>query len=737
MRSPPLIASLRSLRTRISLLIGVVTTFVLGLFGAYEITELIGRLRTEQARRIDIASHQLGSLLFTPVHDYDRGELVRCLETQLEDPEVEAIVVRDALDDSLLAGLLRDGEGLRPVQPDDELGHLARRTAPIAHGARSRAVGTVTVYFSDELVARQIERSVRGRIATILVVLVVLVVVLGLCISFFFLRPLARLRTSLSRVVSREPDQPPVELDRGDEIGDLARSFVAMREAVRATIDELRRGEDGLRRIVATLPVLLAALDENDTLVEWNAECERVTGYSANEVLGHPRALARLFPEPARLAAFLQGLRRGETLRDLEFPLRCKDGSRRIIAWSTIGAEMPIKSWESWAVGIDITDRLELDAKLRHAQKMDALGQLAGGVAHDFNNMLTAILGAGELIGARLPEKDRSRRYLEVIENGVGRLSELTSKLLAFSRKQAAHVAPTDLHDVVRDTVALLETTLDKRVRIELDLAAENSTVLGDGTQLENVLLNLGINASHAMPEGGTLQFRTKTVDLSAAWCATSPFELVPGEFVELAVSDTGTGIPPEVLPHIFDPFYTTKPQGKGTGLGLSEAHGAMRQHGGAIKVYSEPGKGTCFHLLLPLSDASTSTAPEVEPVPGSGTVLVVDDELVLRETTEALLVDLGYKVLTAENGARAIEVYRTHRDAIDVVLLDMIMPEMNGRDCFRRLRELEPEVRVVLASGFLLDDDLSELTANGLQGYIRKPYRAVDLSRTLHEAMR
>jgi CheY-like chemotaxis protein len=358
-------------------------------------------------------------------------------------------------------------------------------------------------------------------------------------------------------------------------------------------------------------------------------------------------------------------------------------------------------------------------------------------VAHDFNNMLGAILGAAEIIrseNALDPEYDR---YLEIIQQAASHTADLTSKLLTFGRKGKVISTAVDMHAILGDTVALLERSIDKRIRILVQPQALNHAIAGDNAQLQNALLNIGINASHAMPEGGELRFITANTTLEATYCDASPFRIAPGEYLEVEIRDTGCGIPIEHIAKIFDPFFTTKEQGKGTGLGLAAVYGTVLDHHGAITVYSEVGRGTIFHIYLPVSeDLAPIARPSDETIPGTGLILLADDEEIMRVVAAKMLRSLHYDVLTADDGAEAVRVYQERHAEIDLVILDMIMPEMSGRDAFERIRAIEPACKVIISSGFSRSDDLDTMKASGLAGFIRKPFRISELSRVVSKAL-
>ena len=290
---------------------------------------------------------------------------------------------------------------------------------------------------------------------------------------------------------------------------------------------------------------------------------------------------------------------------------------------------------------------------------------------------------------------------------------------------------------VLGKTVSFLENTIDRRISLETNLLADHSAVIGDPSQLHNSFLNLGINASHAMPEGGTLVYSSQNISLDPPFCETSTFNLQPGDYLKIEVRDTGYGIKPENLSQIFDPFYTTKEPNRGTGLGLATVYGTIQQHSGAINVYSEEGIGTTFQILLPL--ASEGHAGELAPsqkLTGSGRILVADDEEVMRITAKAILEDLGYEVVLAKNGQEALYLYIKNKEDLDLVILDMIMPVMNGRDCYFEIKKYDPEARIILSSGFTKEDDLHDMKQHGLNWFIRKPYHSANLSQIVQKAL-
>ena len=344
-----------------------------------------------------------------------------------------------------------------------------------------------------------------------------------------------------------------------------------------------------------------------------------------------------------------------------------------------------------------------------------------------------------EMLAFYLPEDKKAADFHRIILESAGRAANLTEKLMTFARNSPIVSSTTvNIHEIINETVVLLQNTIDRRIRIIVRQNAKTSAVVGDPSQLQSTILNLCINASHAMSQGGAMSLNTEIQELDELACAAFSFQLLPGRYLEIEVRDSGCGISPKHLDRIFDPFFTTKEQGVGTGLGLASVYGTVQQHGGAITVYSEEGVGSTFRILLPLADFGEKTRQNIPIIQkGSGRILVVDDEEVMRVTAQAILEGLGYEVKLAINGEHALKVYRNNPQPIDVVILDMIMPLMNGRDCFAALKQYDPDVCVILSSGFVSDDDLIAMKKNGLNGFIRKPYRSESLSEILSTTMK
>jgi two-component system, cell cycle sensor histidine kinase and response regulator CckA len=395
------------------------------------------------------------------------------------------------------------------------------------------------------------------------------------------------------------------------------------------------------------------------------------------------------------------------------------------------------------AVGIasDVTERRQLEAQLNQAQKMDAIGQLAGGIAHDFNNLLTAILGYAELLAPVVKDNDRHRKDLEQIRKAGVRATRLTSQLLAFSRRQILQPVVIDLNNLVSDVASLLNRLIGEDIELSLTLEPLLGRTKADPGQIEQVIVNLAVNARDAMPAGGTLSIQTANIDVDDQFFRRHGFANESGatRFIVLSVSDTGSGIDPAVLKHIFEPFFTTKPKGKGTGLGLATVYGIVKQSGGSVWVYSEPGQGTTFKIYLPRTDqtieidaATTSRAP----LTGSETILLVEDEEAVRLLSRALLERQGYRVLEARDAEEALRVAAAEPGVIELLVTDVVMPGPSGPELFQRLSPLRPLMRVLYLSGYTDEAIVKRGVLTEGTPFLQKPFTATALSIKVRELL-
>ncbi len=507
-----------------------------------------------------------------------------------------------------------------------------------------------------------------------------------------------------------------------------------------------QRVKETERWLAATLRCIhdaVLATDAEGRIRFLNPIAEHLTGWNERDAFGKPlstvfatvHATTGLPLEDSAARALEEGV--GIDLVD-ECLLRARDGRETPVE----GNAAPIVDDADDFTGCvlvfrDVSERQQMEKlrrqseeHLRHSQKMEAVSRLAGGVAHDFNNLLTAILGNTSLALANLPRHDPLLDLLVSVEAATLRAAELVKHLLGFSRRTSLWLEPTKLNDALREAVEVQRLSADPRVVIEARLGADLWPVRADRSQLGEVLTNLCLNALDAMPDGGSLALETANIAVSDHYLREC-LRAQPGEFVRLRVSDTGHGIPPEIQGRIFEPFFTTKEPGKGTGLGLALVYGIVEQHGGWIDLHSEPDEGSRFDVYLPRYwpegvwpelPADTRT-----PHGAAETVLLADDEAMIRELGKTILERCGYRVLLAEDGVQAVETFQRERQHIDLVILDLTMPRLSGPDAFQQLILLDPQVRVLFSSGYFAED----LGAQGderVLGFLAKPYRSEDL---------
>ncbi|MED5374343.1 MAG: response regulator [Myxococcota bacterium] len=382
--------------------------------------------------------------------------------------------------------------------------------------------------------------------------------------------------------------------------------------------------------------------------------------------------------------------------------------------------------------------RRDVETQLLRAQRMEAMGLLAGGVAHDFNNLLTAVLGNLDLARMSLPDDSPAQEFLEGIEEAAGRGASLSRQLLAFSRSQAVQPRPLDLNDVLAGMDRLLQRLLPKSIRIEYLPGKQLGTVMADPGQLEQVVLNLAINARDAMPEGGRLVLETENVLIDSDYRSTHPWARL-GRFVLLSVTDSGVGMPPKVVEKVFEPFFTTKGERGGTGLGLAVVFGVVEQHRGMVRVYSEPGVGTSFKVYLPIVQrAATSVGSKIErPIRGGDEhILLAEDDIRVRRVVRSMLAQEGYQVSVAGDGKEALALCESSERPVDLVLSDLVMPEMDGARLFKALRERFPSLPVVIMSGYAANGLASRFDDDDELRILTKPFRSRDLLRAVREAL-
>jgi len=505
-------------------------------------------------------------------------------------------------------------------------------------------------------------------------------------------------------------------------------------------ITKRKRAEDALRESEKRYRLLFernlagvyrSTLDGR--ILECNEAFARIFGYaSREEILGG--SAAQLYETAEARDEFVELLRREGHLLNHEARGRRKDGSRITFLENVSLLEGDILE----GTVIDVTGHRTLEERLRQVQKMEAIGRLAGGVAHDFNNLLGVIMGYGEIVLKRLGGDDPLRVKVEQILRAAHHGAALTHQLLAFSRKQVLQPRVLDLNVVVSETEPLLRPLVGEDTELRTRLDPHLGSVRADADQLQQVIMNLAVNARDAMPEGGRLTIETSNADLDAAFAASHP-PARPGRYVLLAVSDTGSGMDDYTQAHAFEPFFTTKETGKGTGLGLSTVYGVVKQSDGYIWIYSELGVGTTFKIYLPRIEEVALTLPEESPAPlvrGSETVLLVEDEATLRDLVRETLEGNGYTVLAARDGAQAMQIADVHAGAIHVMVTDLIMPGMTGRSAADSIRAVRPEMKVLYISGYSEEAIMRRGALGSGAAFLGKPFTSEGFLRKVRDLL-
>ncbi len=502
--------------------------------------------------------------------------------------------------------------------------------------------------------------------------------------------------------------------------------------------EQAKASEEKYRSIFENMVVGLYQSSREGKILTANAALVHLLGCKTVKELLAADIPRDFYISPEEREKNLEILHRTGQLTGVELQLRRKDG-REITALEYARAVRDTRGQLLYYEGtlIDITEKKSLEQQLLQAQKMQSIGTLVGGIAHDFNNMLTGIWGYTQLLLNQVEPSGIVYDNLRQIELISERASDMVGQLLAFSRKDMGREAPVSLHPFLKEIGKLLERMMPEDIEIELDLAPVNFIVEANPTQLQQVIMNLAVNARDAMPQGGRLRIGTTVKTLDEAFYRTHP-GLLPRSYVCLSVSDTGVGIPPEVQPRIFDPFFTTKEIGKGTGLGLSVVYGIVKNHDGAIEVASQVGSGTTIHIYWPLAE-TTAESVESSPVRSTGgteTILLVEDDSMVLQLAQAALEYYGYRVLTARDGLEGLDVYRQNQSEIALVILDVGMPRMGGRDTFKELKQMNPTVKVLLATGYNPGETVEEMIKEGARGLVRKPYQVHTLAEAVRAAL-
>ncbi|MBI3475169.1 MAG: PAS domain S-box protein [Acidobacteria bacterium] len=504
---------------------------------------------------------------------------------------------------------------------------------------------------------------------------------------------------------------------------------------------QIRDFQQRLALIVDSSQDAIIGKSLDGVITHWNQGAVRMYGYAAEEAIGKSISILAPQDRPDEIPEILKKIRHGERVEYFETVRITKDGRSLHVSISV----SPIHDGEGQIVGAsaiarDITMQKRTEDQLRHAQKMEAVGRLAGGVAHDFNNILGIVIACTELLYSHKDTAGDSRQYVDNIRKASDRGAALTRQLLAFSRKQTAKPHVLDLNDRLKEMTKLLHPLMGDDVQVVVQPRTPYAIVEADPGQLDQVVMNLAVNARDAMPKGGKLIIETALQEFDEVF-ARQHQSMVPGRYVMLSVSDNGAGMDEDTLSHIFEPFFTTKETGKGTGLGLATVYGIVKQSGGDIWVYSEPNRGTTFKIYLPNADHKIGEIPEASteasPRRRDGTtILLVEDDALLRSLTREMLVEHGYTVLEASDGRAALQTLSSHSEPIALTLTDVVMRGMSGPELVLQLLELHPAIKIVYTSGYTGELMVEHSSAGTGIVLLEKPFTRGELLKTLDDVL-
>ncbi len=707
-------------------------------------------MHNEQERAIRNLSHVARLAYSAPQWTLNMSELHALNRAILANKTVVAVNLYDG--NVFLVGLTRDpitqeisDDLATPYQIENNDPMLVCISSIIEH--EGKEVGRFDIYYSRVFVRKEITKK---NIMMAALLLAISFIVLSLIYSIFLrllITPVVKL-SGVTRSIAQSKDYAvSVMTSRNDEIGTLYDNFNDMISVICHNEAELRRTKGFLSNIIESMPSMLVSVDEDGIITQWNKAAEEITGVPAEESIGKHIWMYEFFRNYREL--YQDIIRSNESVH--LYRQRFEDTSQ-VINYKNVSL-FPLISNGVKGVVIrvdDITEMERKDEQLRQAQKMEIIGNLAGGLAHDFNNVLGGIVGTISLMQYRYAagkpiSENELLNYLATMEKSSKRAADMVQQLLTISRRKEMLFSPVDMNEVITHVVGVCETTFDKSVEFKIYRSEEKAIISADMTQIEQVLLNLCMNAYHSMTimrkdlehQGGYITILCEFLQADKHFVTTHT-GMNEGDYWKLSVRDTGVGMSEATRNKIFDPFFTTKDKGKGTGLGLSMVYNIVKLHNGCIDVYSEEGLGSTFNVYFPASggNVSTSNAVHEKIASGEGIIFVVDDESVMRDIAQGMLEECGYSVILAENGLEAVKIFNTRHKEISLVLLDMVMPKMSGKEAYIEMKKTDPSVKVLLASGFRQDERSEEILKMGVKGFIQKPYTIASLSTAISRVL-
>jgi PAS domain S-box-containing protein len=584
-----------------------------------------------------------------------------------------------------------------------------------------------------------LEESIRSYIQKTILILSLLLILIFLVVKLLSDRIYHNIR--LFKNFFRKASTDAIEIEKNtlyfNEFAELAESANDMVENRRRAEKALRESEEKFRMLVEQSPLGISLIGKDGRYKYVNPQFLEMFGYTIDDVATGRQWFDKAYPDEIyrqkvlkEWSEFQQQPHIGRS-RPHVYRVTCKDGSHKEINFKGLSLE----NQDQLVIYEDITERSQLEQQLQQAKRIEAIGTLAGGIAHNFNNLMMGIQGRASLMTLELGSSDPQLEHIKAIEEQIVSASNLTRQLLGLARGGKYEVKPIDINELLVSSAAIFGRTR-KDIEIHSKIYASSLVVEADKRQIEQVFLNIFVNSIQAMPEGGKIYLETSILSLNASFC--KPYAAIPGRYAKISIEDTGVGMTKETCQQVFDPFFSTKEKYLGSGLGLASAYGIIKNHGGIITVYSDLGRGTTISIYLPVSEKTAFIETQIEDniVRGSGTILLIDDEEIIIDVGKPMMENLGYRVIAANCGEKAVDAVSENGDNIDLVILDLIMPGMDGGRTFDAIRDIQPKMPIILSSGYSLKGKATDIMRRGCNAFIQKPFNISELSQLIRKVL-
>ncbi|MCP4717494.1 MAG: response regulator [Deltaproteobacteria bacterium] len=643
----------------------------------------------------------------------------------------------------------------QPYTADAANPHLKSITGKI-NSKSGLCVGNFEIFYTERTITELLRQSNIRLLAAFMAITLLNIGIIFLGLRKYSISPIVTLSQATQEIARTGNYAMRAKKPSEDEIGVLYDCFNDMLDQIHSRSmerdrfeSELQRAKNLLSNVINSMPSMLISVDGDGIITDWNEAAAQHMGILATDAIGK-----NIWKTASRLSILQDGCREVTATKTPRILQRQKFENLKNKVFNVSLYPLVSNGVTGMVMRIDDVTELEIkDNELQQAQKMEIVGTLAGGLAHDFNNVLGGITGTLSLLKHKIKKQkqltsETLEPFIETMQGAGVRAADMVQQLLTLSRKRDVALVPLDLNITMKHVMKLCQNSFDKCIELNFVFGNNPYITNADPIQIEQVLLNLCVNASHAMTimrdedetQGGTLTVEVDNAEADHHFCSTHPEAAPDTRYWKLCVQDTGIGMDTKTASKIFDPFFTTKEKGKGTGLGLAMVYNIIKQHKSFIDLYSEKGLGSTFSVYLPMiqQDSCPEDEADEEQLPrGAGLVLVVDDEKVMRDLARAILEECGYEVVTAEDGAQGVEVFRRRHREFKAVLLDMIMPKKTGKDAYIEMKKINPDLKVLLASGFKLDEKAKTILKLGVQGFLQKPYTLERLAKALDKILK